>query len=136
MKQTIHLIIYLAVAVLTVGCQRTQIKQATNPDHIKNLYQQVLTAAAESPDSAMLMVDSLRKNGLIPDYHADLMHAKIYTQSQDSLWLDSAIIIGERLMTLDVMQTNLATQEDVLEMLISACRLHRDDEQTIPGRCN
>ena len=114
-----------------VSCQQTQMKQATNPHDIKNLYHQVLTAADVSPDSAMLMVDSLRTNDLIPDYHADLMRARIYTQSQDSMLLDSAIIIGERLMTQDVMQTNLATRQDVLEMLITACRLHRDDEQTI-----
>lgn len=105
MKQKIYILYIVIAAILTVGCQRTQMKQATNPDDIKNYYQQVLKAADESPASAMQMVDSLRTNGLIPDYHADLMRAKIYTQSQDSMLLDSAIIIGERLMTLDVMQT-------------------------------
>lgn len=137
----IYILDIVITAILTVGCQQPQMKQATNPDDIANHYQRVLTAANESPDSAMLMVEKLRAGvsagislntkGLIPDYHADLMRAKIYTQSQDSMLLDSAIIIGERLMALDVMQTNLATRQDVLEMLISACRLHRDDEQTI-----
>lgn len=57
--KTIHPIISILVlvAALTVGCQRTQVSQVSNPDDIKNYYQQVLTAANESPDSAMLMVD-------------------------------------------------------------------------------
>jgi len=47
------------------------------------------------------------------------------------LKLDSAIIIGERLMTTDAAREDLAYRQDVLEMLINACRQHRDDELTI-----
>ena len=47
------------------------------------------------------------------------------------MWLDSAIIIGERLLTTDVAREDLAYRQDVLEMLINACRQHHDDELTI-----
>jgi len=47
------------------------------------------------------------------------------------MWLDSAIIIGERLLTTDVAREDLAYRQDVLEMLINACRQHRDDELAI-----
>ena len=43
------------MAVLTVGCQRTQVRQVSNPEEIRELNQQVLTAANVSPDSAMYM---------------------------------------------------------------------------------
>ena len=135
MKQTIHLIIYISVvAISMVSCQRTQVKLVTNHEEIRELNHQVLKAANESPDSAMLMIDSLRTGGTLPGYHCDFLRAKIYAQSLDSLRLDSAIIIGERLMTLDVVKENIAFRQDVLEMLVNAGRQHGDDEQNI-HRC-
>lgn len=132
MKQTIHLILYIVVmAISMVSCQQTQVSQVSNPEELKELYQQVLTVADESPDSAMLMIDSLRRGGTLPDYRCDFLCAKIFAQSSDSLRLDSAIIIGERLMALDVVEEDSAIRQDVLEVLINACRMHRDDEQTI-----
>ena len=124
-------ILTVVVILLTVGCQRTQVRLASNPEEIRELNQQVLKAANESPDSALLMIYSLSTSGTLPDYRCDFLRAKIYAQSLDSLWLDSAIIIGERLITLDVAKTDLGYRQDILEVLVNACRLHNDDEQTI-----
>lgn len=124
-------ILTVVVILLTVGCQRTQVRLASNPEEIRELNQQVLKAANESPDSALLMINSLSTSGTLPDYRCDFLRAKIYAQSLDSLWLDSAIIIGERLMTLDVTKEDMAYRQDVLEMLVNACRQHGDDEQAI-----
>lgn len=120
-------------AVLTfVSCRRPAWDPSMKQNEVIALYQQVLTTAnEESPERALLMADSLRQAGAVPDYHADLMRAKIYAQSPDYLWLDSAIIIGERLITLDVAKTDLGYRQDILEVLVNACRLHNDDEQTI-----
>ena len=124
-------ILTVVVILLTVGCQRTQVRLASNPEEIRELNQQVLKAANESSDSALLMINSLSTSGTLPDYRCDFLRAKIYAQSLDSLWLDSAIIIGERLMTLDVTKEDMAYRQDVLEMLVNACRQHGDDEQAI-----
>ena len=123
-------IVTLVAILLTVGCQRTEVRLVSNPEEIRELNHQVLKAANESPDSAMLMIDSLKSVGTLPDYRCDYLRAKIYAQSPDIVCLDSAIIIGEGLMTLDVTKVNMAYRQDVLEMLVNAGRQH-DDEQTI-----
>ena len=130
--RTVKYIIIGVLAMLTVvSCKRSAWSPSLKKNEIISLNQKVLTAANESPERGMQMIDSLRRNGAVPDYHTDLMRAKIYAQSPDYLWLDSAIIIGERLITLDVAQKDLGYQQDILEMLVNACRLHNDGEQTI-----
>ena len=119
-------------AVLTfVSCHGPAEQKAVTSQELRELYKEVLTAAISNPDSAMMMVERLRQLGAVPDYQTDLMRAKIYSQSLEGTRLDSAIIIGERLMTLDVAKTDLDYRQDVLEMLIRACRAYHDDEQII-----
>ena len=129
-------------AVLTfVSCHGPAEQKAVTSQELRELYKEVLTAAISNPDSAMMMIErlrvgapagiSFRQHGAVPDYQTDLMRAKIYSQSLEGTRLDSAIIIGERLMTLDVAKTDLNYRQDVLEMLIRACRAYHDDEQII-----
>lgn len=129
-------------AVLTfVSCHGPAEQKAVTSQELRELYKEVLTAAISNPDSAMLMIErlrvgapagiSLKQRGALPDWHADLMRARIYAQSLEGERLDSAIIIGERLMTLDVAKTDLDYRQNVLEMLIRACRAYHDDEQII-----
>ena len=129
-------------AVLTfVSCHGPAEQKAVTSQELRELYKEVLTAAISNPDSAMMMIERLRvgapagisfkQHGAVPDYQTDLMRAKIYSQSLEGTRLDSAIIIGERLMTLDVAKTDLDYRQDVLEMLIRACRAYHDDEQII-----
>lgn len=129
-------------AVLTfVSCHGPAEQKAVTSQELRELYKEVLTAAISNPDSAMMMIErlrvgapagiSFRQHGAVPDYHADLMRAKIYAQSLEGTRLDSAIIIGERLMTLDVAKTDLDYRQNVLEMLVNAFRLHNDNDQTI-----
>ena len=117
----------VAILFMMFGCQRAQVRQVSSPEEIRELNHKVLKTANESPDSAMLMINSLK----LPAFRRDYLRAKIYAQSLDSLWLDSAIIIGERLMTLDVASEDKAFRQDVLEMLVNAGRQHGDDEQNI-----
>jgi len=119
--------IYTILAL--IGCaQRTGEKGLTH-EEVRAINERVLEKAINQPDSALMMIDSLR--GTLPDYRCDYLRAKVYGQTLEGMWLDSAIIIGERLMTLDAAQEDLAYRQDVLEMLIHACRQHRDDELTI-----
>lgn len=132
-KRQLQLVILaMAVVTLLAGCKgKYENEQGLSGDMVRKLNHQVLDAANASPDSAMQMIDSLRINGILPEYRCDFLRAKIYSQSSDSLWLDSAIVVGERLMELDVMNDAPAFKQDVLEMLVSACRQHGDNEQNI-----
>ena len=122
---TLLLISMLAIA----GCRRV----TPDPGHeeISKLNTLVLEKAINEPDSAFMMIDSLRTSGILPDYRCDFLRAKIYAQTLEDMRLDSAIIIGEKLMTLDEVKNDLALRQDVLEMLINACRQQNDDKMTI-----
>ena len=89
-----------------------------------------MTLAAEEPERALEVIDSFRTAGL-PDHEAEWLRAKVYSSSLEGVWLDSAIVIGERLMERPVAQENLEYREDILETLVNACRLRHDDERAL-----
>ena len=143
--KNIYIIGVLAVLAI-VGCGRGVDEKNLSHDEVRAINAWVLEKAISQPDSALMMIERLRRgdltgidttglsvrvNGPLPDYRCDFLRAKVYGQTLEGMWLDSAIIIGERLMTLDAAREDLAYRQDVLEMLINACRQHRDDELTI-----
>ena len=144
--KNIYIIGVLAVLAI-VGCGRGGVDEKNlSHDEVRAINAWVLEKAINQPDSALMMIErlrggdlagidttglSVRVNGPLPDYRCDYLRAKVYGQSLEGMWLDSAIIIGERLMTLDAAREDVAYRQDVLEMLINACRQHRDDELTI-----
>ena len=111
------------------GCGRGTGEKELTHEEVRAINERVLEKAIDQPDSALMMISSLRDT--LPDYRCDYLRAKVYGQTLEGAWLDSAIIIGERLMTTDAAREDLAYRQDVLEMLIHACRQHRDDELTI-----
>ena len=140
------IIIYIATVLAIVGCARGTGEKELTHDEVVAINERVLEKAIGQPDSALMMIEQLRAGNLsvfdttgmslqwrgpLPDYRCDYLRAKVYAQSLEGMWLDSAIIIGERLMTTDAAREDLAYRQDVLEMLIHACRQHRDDELTI-----
>jgi AraC-like DNA-binding protein len=143
--KNIYIIGVLAVLAI-VGCGRGVDEKNLSHDEVRAINAWVLEKAINQPDSALMMIErlrggdlagidttglSVRVNGPLPDYRCDYLRVKVYAQSLEGMWLDSAIIIGERLMTTDAAREDLAYRQDVLEMLINACRQHRDDELTI-----
>ena len=143
--KNIYIIGVLAVLAI-VGCGRGVDEKNLSHDEVRAINAWVLEKAINQPDTALMMIErlsggdlagidttglSVRVNGPLPDYRCDYLRAKVYGQSLEGMWLDSAIIIGERLMTLDAAREDVAYRQDVLEMLINACRQHRDDELTI-----
>ncbi len=139
-------IIGIVAALTIVGCGRGTGDEGLTHDEVAAINERVLEKAIGQPDSALMMIERLRAgdfsvidttgaslqwNEPLPDYRCDYLRAKVYGQSLEGMWLDSAIIIGEQLMTTDAAREDLAYRQDVLEMLINACRQHRDDELTI-----
>ena len=142
----IYYIIGVFAVLAIVGCVRGTGEKGLTHDEVAAINERVLEKAIGQPDSALMMIEGLRAGdfsvidttgaslqwrGPLPDYRCDYLRAKVYGQSLEGMWLDSAIIIGERLMTLDAAREDVAYRQDVLEMLINACRQHRDDELTI-----
>lgn len=97
---------------------------------IKQVTEQMMTYAAGEPERAMEVIDSLRTEGL-PVYQADLLRVRVYSQGLEGKMLDSAIVIGERLMEQPVAKENQGYREDLLEALVNACRLRHDFERAI-----
>lgn len=139
-------IIGIVAALAIVGCGRGTGEKELTHDEVVAINERVLEKAIGQPDSALIIIERLRAgdfsvidttgmslqwSGSLPDYRCDYLRAKVYAQSLEGMWLDSAIIIGERLMTTDAASEDLAYRQDVLEMLINACRQHHGDELTI-----
>ena len=131
MKPIKHITLLILTLLALAGCREETPKPDLRHDEIKELNARVLEKAIGEPDSAMMMIDSLKTNGILPDYRCDFLRAKIYAQTLEGAQLDSAILIGERLMTLDAVNEDSALKQDVLEMLINACRQYNDYKKTI-----
>jgi AraC-like DNA-binding protein len=146
LKEIEGIIIGVFAVLAVVGCGRGTGEEGPTHEEVAAINERVLEKAIAQPDSSLMMIERLRVGDLsvidttgmslqwrgpLPDYRCDYLRAKVYGQSLEGMWLDSAIIIGERLMTTDAAREDLAYRQDVLEMLINACRQHRDDELTI-----
>ena len=90
-----------------------------------------MEAFAMDPERALLIIDSAEIVGNLSDFGADLLRAKVYSWTFEEMNYDSAILIGERLMQHDSVKADPYRQEDVLELLMNACRLRKDYEQAL-----
>ena len=90
-----------------------------------------MEAYAFDPDRALLIIDSAEIVGNMSDVDADVLRAKVYSWSCEEMNYDTAILIGERLMQHKTVVENADLQEDVLEILLNACRLRKDYEQAL-----
>lgn len=125
MKKSIYLYILCLITAL-LGCNKAgDGLPSADASDMKQVTNRVMTYAAEEPERALEVIDSFRTAGL-PDYEAEWLRAKVYSTSLEGMWLDSAIVIGERLMGLRVAKDNREYREDVLETLVNACRLRHD----------
>ena len=123
----------MGITTVLVGCTaHSETKDATLPSEIdiKQVAERVMTYAAEEPERALEVIDSFGSAGL-PDYEAEWLRARVYNQGLEGKMLDSAVVIGERLIELPVAKGNLEFREDLLETLVNACWLRHDFEQAI-----
>lgn len=126
-RQILHIVFLLVILTLTAGCNKE--RESASPD-IRQATARVMDLAALEPERALEAIDSLKGAGL-PKYQADLLLVRVYGMGLEGKMLDSAIIIGEQLMTLKEAKENLGYREDVLEALVNACRLQHDNERAI-----
>ena len=90
-----------------------------------------LDAMVNNPDKALNIIDSAYIVGNVSDFQADILRLKVYTQSLEGVQIDSAKLIGERLMQHDSIVLVPANKLTVLDQLITAARFNADDEQLL-----
>ena len=137
--ETIGLLLFtlLALAACTGRNPQTP-KKSTQPQDTIYTQQAAMDIYDYDPVRALEIVDSAVIVGNLSDWQADKNRARIYCQTRlrerlDSLmhWpadarLDTARVIGERLLRHDSVKNRLNEQQDVLEILAMAARLKKD----------
>lgn len=130
MKQVVHLIIIICIALLTLaGCGGN--KSVRQVPHLGNTpYQQdsVLVTYATNPVRALNLLDSALLLGHISDYRGQFIRAKIYSKSLVEQQQDSAILILKSLLTHDSVRNNATERENIYDLLITASRIKHDLE--------
>ena len=130
MKQIVHLIVIIFIALLTlVGCGDS--KSVRKVPHLGNTpYQQdtVLVTYATNPVRALQLLDSALLLGNISDYRGQFIRAKIYSKSLVEQQQDSAILILTSLLTHDSVRNNATERENIYDLLITASRIKHDLE--------
>ena len=89
----------------------------------------MLNIYATQPERAMLIIDTAELLGNMTETYADFLRAMVYSRAVESLQYDSAILIAERLMLKEEVQADAEFKEDVLEVLLNACRMRKDNLQ-------
>ena len=132
----LKLIICLSAMLALVGCtgrgtlSDKGIGEVNNAQPSDTLYtlEAAIKIFASDPNRALLIIDSAEIVGNLSDIKADVLRAKVYACTSEEMNYDTAILIGERLMLREEVIENLDLQEDVLEILLNACRLRKDYE--------
>lgn len=91
----------------------------------------VMSIYALQPERALQIIDSAELLGNLTTIKADYLRALVYSRSIESMQYDSAILIAERLMENEKVLANDKLKEEVLEVLLYACRLDQDFEQAL-----
>lgn len=133
------IIVFLALTVLLAGCTGcgSHYDKGGEEDCVAQpsdtLYTQkaAMDVYASDPERALLIIDSAEIVGNLSADWADLQRAKVYAWTCEEMNYDTAILICERLMQQESMMEDLNTQEDVLGILLNACRLRKDYEQAL-----
>lgn len=130
MKQIVHLIVIIFIALLTFASCGDH-KSVRQLPHLGNTpYQQdsVLVTYATNPKRALTLLDSALLLGNISDYRGQFIRARIYSKSFIEQQQDSAILILKSLLTHDSVRNNATERENIYDLLITASRIKHDLE--------
>ena len=130
MRQTIHLIIFIAIAaLLMVGCTggsgTKHVPQASDTLYTEKAAMDVY---AKEPERALDIIDSALIVGNVTKDRADLLRATVYSRAYEATRQDTAIVIGERLLNGKTAQDDVAFRQSVLEVLVYSARQLEDYE--------
>lgn len=132
MRQVTYLYIIGLVAVLA-ACTGCGNGSTGGPQPTERPFdeERAMSYMAHEPERALQMIDSAETAGSLTDFRADMLRARVYCRTYDSPRIDSAIVIGERLMQHDSIKADYDIRQDVLEILQDAYRTERDYEEAL-----
>ena len=93
--------------------------------------EKAMEAMAYNPDKALNIIDSAYIVGNIPDFMADILRMKVYSQSLEEQRLDSTFELGERLLRHDSVSLDPRRRLTVLDLLVNASNLSSNDEMLL-----
>ena len=129
-------IFILACVILAVGgCGRSKKAPVHIPQDSDSLYtaQAALKIYGTQPERALAIVDSALIVGNVSEFKADFLRAKILAGSQEGTPRDAAIVLCEKLLQHDSTQVvdkqTAINRNNVLDVMLGACRTNGDDEK-------
>lgn len=135
MKKNFSIVFILSLLVLAgctgQGIRSGESKGGSQPKDTLYTAKTVMSIYALQPERALQIIDSAELLGNLTTIKADYLRAMVYSRSIESMQYDSAILIAERLMENEKVLANDKLKEEVLEVLLYACRMDQDFEQAL-----
>lgn len=130
------IIVFILTLLVLFGCTGKGIrsgesKGSSQPTDTIYTEKAAMNIYGTQPERALQIIDSAELLGNLTEVKADYLRALVYSRSIESMQYDSAILIAERLMENDEVLANDKFKEEVLEVLLNACRLDQDFEQAL-----
>ncbi len=131
MKQTIHLIIFIAIAAfLMTSCTynggRKHVPQSSDTLYTEKAAMDVY---GTQPERALVIIDSAEIVGNLTEDRATLLRAKVFCLTCGEERLDTARQICEALLQSDFVKEAPENREQVLDLLVTVSRKKHDNEQ-------
>ena len=132
MRKVTHLIIYLILALLVVGCAHTdgKVQYESRPGDTVYTAEAAMRVYAFEPERALSIIDSALIVGNIEEDEAQLLRAKVYSQSLVEKQQDTAQQILLSLLESDY-ANDPADREIVLDLLFNIAHNRRQGEQQL-----
>lgn len=129
------ILIFFCGVLTVIGCSRSFKAPAHRPQPSDTLYtaKAAMKIYGTQPEKALAIIDCALAVGAISPFRAQFIRAKIYANSLEGLQRDQAIALCEELLDHDSTQVvdkaTAANRNDVLDVMLDACRKNKDDEK-------
>ena len=121
----------MVLLIVVVGCSGGGKSGHQQEEEAQQIKDRILDTYGNQPQQALAMIDSAVATGILPNYYAELLRIKVYSQAIEATRQDTAIIIGEQLLNEEPFRHDLALQQDVLEVLVYSARQLGDFEMQL-----
>jgi len=129
------ILIFFCGILTVIGCNRSSKAPARHPHSSDSLYtaRAAMKIYGTQPEKALSIIDSALAIGNVSPFRAQFVRAKIYANSLEGLQRDQAITLCEELLDHDstkvVDKATTINRNDVLDVMLDACRKNKDDEK-------
>lgn len=129
---TLYILLIVAIVFTLAGCtgqRRGGVVVPVQPTNEGYTEARVLSLYDKEPERALAIIDSAEVTGIMSDFHANLLRAKLFSASVQDQRQEQARQICESLLRHDSVRASANNQCEVLLILVNASRMRHDDEQ-------